>query len=145
VEIHTLDESVELQLYPFRAAHWIASGVGVIALLLTVTGIYGVLAYVVAMRQKEIGIRVALGATRRVIVALVVRQSIRMAATGAVAGAVLALGAARLLATKLTMIPPFDAIAVGAGTAVVLLAALGAAYVPSKRAANVDVLESLRQ
>ena len=144
VEVHTVDESVELQLYPFRAAHWVASAVGLIALLLTVTGIYGVLAYVVAMREKEIGIRVALGATRGMIVGLVVRQSVRLATIGVVAGVVLALGASRVVASRLTMIPTFDAVALGVGSGVVLLAALAAAYVPSRRAAAVDPVESLK-
>jgi predicted permease len=144
VEIHTLDEAVALQLYPFQAAHWIASAVGVIALLLTVTGMYGVLAYVVAMREKEIGIRVALGATRRMIAGLVVGQSARLAVTGVALGAALAVGVSRLIASRLTMIPAFDAVALGAGAAVVLLAALGAAYVPSRRAAAVDPVETLK-
>jgi len=144
VEVHTVDEAVELQLYPFRAAHWVASAVGLIALLLTITGIYGVLAYVVAMREKEIGIRVALGATRRMIVGLVVRQSVRLATIGVVGGAVLALGASRVVASRLTMIPTFDALALGVGSGVVLLAALAAAYVPSRRAAAVDPVESLK-
>jgi len=144
VEIHTLDESVAVQLYPFRAAHWVASALGAIALLLTITGIYGVLAFVVALREKEIGIRLALGATRRAIVGLVVRQSIRLAAIGVVAGALLALGAARFISSHLTMIPAFDSLAFVAGMAIVLAAALAAAYVPSRKAANVDAVESLR-
>jgi putative ABC transport system permease protein len=144
VEIRTLDESVEVQLYPFRAAHWVASALGAIALLLTITGIYGVLAFVVALREKEIGIRLALGATRRAIVGLVVRQSIRLAMIGVVAGALLALGASRFISSHLTMIPAFDALAFGAGMAIVLAAALAAAFVPSRQAANLDPLESLR-
>ena len=144
VEIHSLDEAVDVQVYPFRVAHWVASALGVVALLLTITGIYGVLAYVVALRQKEIGIRLALGARRRIIVGLVVRQSIRLAVTGVVAGAVLALGVSRFIASRLTMMPPFDAVALVSGAGVVLVAALGAAYVPSRRAASVDPVESLR-
>ena len=144
VEIRTLDESVEVQLYPFRAAHWVASALGVIALLLTITGIYGVLAFVVALREKEIGIRLALGATRRAIVGLVVRQSIRLAAVGVVAGALLALGASRFISSHLTMIPAFDVVAFVAGMVIVLAAALAAAYVPSRNAADLDPLDTLR-
>ena len=144
VEIRTLEESVAVQLYPFRAAHWVASALSVIALLLTITGIYGVLAFVVALREKEIGIRLALGATRRAIVGLVVRQSIRLAAIGVFAGALLALGAARFISAHLTMIPAFDAIAFVSGMVIVLAAALAAAYGPSNRAANLDAMESLR-
>jgi ABC-type antimicrobial peptide transport system permease subunit len=98
----------------------------------------------VALREKEIGIRLALGATRRIIVGLVVRQSIRLAVTGVVAGAALALGVSRFIASRLTMMPAFDAVALVAGALVVLVAAIAAAYVPSRRAANVDPIESLR-
>jgi hypothetical protein len=144
VELHTVEESVAVQVYPFRAAHWIASSLGVIALLLTITGIYGVLAYVVALRQKEIGIRVALGATRGLVVGLVVRQSVRLATTGVILGSVLALGLSRFIASHIPMLPAFDAAALGGGITVVLLSALGAAYVPSRRAAAVDPVETLR-
>ena len=135
---------MDSQLYPFRVAHWIASALGVIALVLTMTGIYAVLAYVVALREKEIGIRLALGATRRMVVGLVVRQSVRLALIGTLVGAVLALGAARFVASHLTMIPAFDAGALAVGVLTVFAAALVAAYVPSRRAANVDPGTSLR-
>ncbi len=144
IEMHTLEESLAVQVYPFRAAHWVATALGVIALILTITGIYGVLAFVVALREKEIGIRLALGATRWAIVGLVVRQSIRLAVIGVVGGALLALGASCFIASHLTMMPAFDAVALVAGTAIVLAAALAAAYVPSRRAANLDPVESLR-
>lgn len=144
IEVHTLDESVGLQVYPFRAAHWVASALGAIALLLTITGIYGVLAYIVALRQKEIGIRVTLGASRAMIVGLVVRQSVRLAITGVVAGAVISLGVSRMISAQLTMIPPIDVVALVTGAVVVLVAALAAAYVPSRRAAAVDPAEILK-
>jgi putative ABC transport system permease protein len=144
IEIRTLDESVAVQLYPFRAAHWVASALGAIALLLTITGIYGVLSFVVALREKEIGIRCALGATSRAIIGLVVRQSVRLAAIGVVVGALLALGASRFISSHLTMIPAFDAVAFGSGMVIVLAAALAAAFGPARRAASVEVVESLR-
>ena len=144
MEIHTLDEAMAMQAYPFRVAHWIASLLGGIALVLTISGVYGVLAYIVALRRKEIGIRVALGATRRIVVALVVRQSVRLAVTGVVIGSLLALGMARFGAAYIPTLPTFDGIALMGGAAIVLLSALGAAYVPSRRAAAVDPLETLR-
>ena len=144
VEIHTLDEAMAMQAYPFRVAHWIASLLGGIALVLTISGVYGVLAYIVALRRKEIGIRVALGATRRIVVALVVRQSVRLAVTGVVIGSLLALGMARFGAAYIPTLPTFDGIALMGGAAIVLLSALGAAYVPSRRAAAVDPVETLR-
>jgi hypothetical protein len=144
VELHPLDESMAVQAYPFRAAQWVASLLGGIALLLTISGVYGVLAYVVAIRRKEIGIRVALGATRRVVVGLVVRQSVRLAIAGVVAGSLLAAAMARFSAARIPMLPAFDAAALVSGAAVVLLSALAAAYVPSRRAAAVNPVETLR-
>lgn len=144
-EMHTLEESVAVQVYPFRAAHWVASALGVLALLLTITGIYGVLAYIVEVRQREIGIRVALGATRRSVVGLIVRQSVRLAAVGTVVGATLAVGMARLIAAWFPIIPAFDAMALTGGVAVVLTAALVAAYGPARRAATADPVEALRR
>ena len=145
MEIRTLDESVAVQLYPFRAAHWVASALGVIALLLTITGIYGVLAFVVALREKEIGIRLALGATRRAIIGLVVRQSIRLAASRRGGG-----GAAGVRRVALHFVSPDDDPRVrcdrvrGGDGASCLTAALAAAYGPSRRAASVDAVESLK-
>src|SRR5204863_6125519 len=81
-DIHTLDAYMAGGVYPFRAAYWIAGALGAIALLLTITGVYGVLSYVVAQRRKEIGIRVALGASASNVVGLVLRQSIRLCAIG---------------------------------------------------------------
>ena len=75
---------------------------------------------------------------------MLVRQSIRLATIGVVAGALLALGASRFISSHLTMIPAFDALAFLAGMAIVLAASLAAAFVPSRKAASVDVVESLR-
>jgi len=75
---------------------------------------------------------------------LVVRQSIRLAAIGVVVGALLALGASRFISSHLTMIPAFDAVAFGSGMVIVLAAALAAAFGPARRAASVEVVESLR-
>ena len=144
IELHTLEESLAIQVYPFRAAYWVASALGAIALALTITGVYGVLAYVVAIRRKEISIRVALGATSRTVIGLVVRQSVRLALVGVAAGSLMAFGASRFIASRLSMIPAFDAVALGSGVAIVLLATLGAAYVPTRKAVAVDPVETLR-
>ncbi|MEO8451337.1 MAG: ADOP family duplicated permease [Gemmatimonadota bacterium] len=143
-ESHTVEESLESNLYPFRAANWISSAVGGIALLLTLTGVYGVLSYLVTQRKREIGIRLALGAAAHAVVGLVLRQSVRLAAVGIGIGLALALGASKLFSYALVTIDAFEPVAYGAGVLAVALACVAAAYVPSRRAARVDPLEALK-
>jgi ABC-type antimicrobial peptide transport system permease subunit len=131
-------------IYPFRAAYWIAGALGIIALLLTLTGIYGVLSYIVAQRRKELGIRSALGAATASLVALVLGQSLRLCAIGLAAGLVLALGMARLFTANIAKLSTFEPVAF-VGTALLVLVACGvAAYVPARRAGRADPMEALR-
>ena len=95
-------------IYPFRVAYWVALILGLIALTLTVVGVYGVVAYLVGQRTREIGIRVALGATTGDVLALVMRQSVRQAVIGTAIGLSLALGLARVIAANVPGIPAFD-------------------------------------
>ena len=143
-ELHTLDDYLAVQRYPFHAFSMVSAAVGAIALALTVLGIYGVLAYTVAQRTREIGIRVALGAAVADVVGAVLGQSMRLAAVGIGAGAVLALGASRLFASVLVIVNTFDPLGYLGGAAVVLLACVLAGYAPSRRAARVDPLVALR-
>jgi MacB-like periplasmic core domain len=99
-DIHSLDQYRAAGMYAFRAASMIGAALGGLALFLTLTGIYGVLSYFVTHRPKEIGIRVALGATRSV-VGLVLTQSLRLTAIGIGLGVGLALGVSRLIASNL--------------------------------------------
>jgi len=144
-DLHTLEESVAVQAYPFRAAYWISGALGIIALLLTLTGIYGVLSYLVAQRTREIGIRMALGAGVGDVVGLVLRQSLRMAVIGGAIGLVLALGVSRLFASQLEIVNTFDPLAYLGSAALALSACVAAAWVPSRRAAAVNPIETLRQ
>ena len=96
------------QVYPFWAASWISAMLGGLALLLTLSGMYGVLSYLVGQRTKEIGIRMALGATPGIVMRLVLRQSMRFTIWGAAVGLALAFGGALLLRHLLTMINAFD-------------------------------------
>ena len=88
-DIHSLDQYRAVGIYAFRAASMIGAAVGGLALLLTLSGIYGVVSYFVTQRTKEIGIRVALGATTRGIIGLVLKQSLRLTVTGISVGVVL--------------------------------------------------------
>ena len=143
-DMHTLDVYMIGSVYPFRAAYWVAGALGVIALLLTVTGVYGVLSYVVAQRRKELGIRVALGAATSAIVGLVLRHSLRLCTIGLAAGVILALAVARLFAANIVRLDTFEPAAFAGGALLVLLSCLVAAYIPSRRAGRVDPIEALR-
>src|SRR5438876_184324 len=144
IEIHTLEDYLAVQRWPFKIFSWAASATGAIALLLTLIGIYGVLSYLVAQRTKEIGIRMALGATVPAVVGHVVQQAFRYAAIGIAAGSVLALGVSKLFASVLFIVDTFDPAGYAFGAAVVLAACLLAAWAPSRRAARVDPLDALR-
>jgi predicted permease len=143
-EIHRLEDYRAVQVYPFHVMHWISSALGLIALGLTLTGICGVLSYAVAQRTKEIGIRMALGASASGVVGLVLRQSMRLSLVGIGAGVLLAVAVSSFFASRVQMLNAFDAVGYAAGIVLVLLASILAAYVPSRRAANVDPLEALR-
>ena len=123
----------------------LASVFGLLALLLASIGLYGVMAYSVARRSNEIGIRMALGADRRSVVANVVRETMALVAAGVVVGLAGAWGATRLLTSTLfgitAMDPPTLALAIAMMTTVALLAG----YIPARRAAAVNPLMALRQ
>ena len=131
-------------IYPFRAASWISSALGGVAWFLTLSGVYGVLSYVVAQRTREIAIRMALGATRGTVVRLVLNQTLRVATTGGVVGTALALAVSQVLRAKLLFINPFDSLAYAGGLILVSLAALGAAWLPARRTARIDPTRALR-
>ncbi len=145
IELHTLDDYLAVQRWPFKIFSWTASAIGAIALALTLIGIYGVLSYVVAQRTKEIGIRMALGAGVGTVVGQVLRQSLRYAAVGIAAGSVLALGVSKLFASVLVIVNTFDPGGYAFGALVVLSACLAAAWAPSRRAARVNPLDALRE
>ncbi|MBI4906641.1 MAG: ABC transporter permease [Acidobacteria bacterium] len=117
---------------------------GMMALVLGVVGIYGVVAYAVAQRRKEIGIRIALGAPVAGVTGMFVKQGLRLAGIGAVVGAVASLGATRLLQTLLFGVSPVDVWTYAGIMAVLVMAALVASWVPARRAATVDPIEALR-
>jgi putative ABC transport system permease protein len=114
------------------------------ALVLAMIGIYGVLSYAVAQRQQEFGIRMALGAERRDIVRLVLRQGAVLALAGVVAGLVAAWLLTRLLASMLYKTGGHDVLTFAAAPLVFLVIALIASYLPARRAMRVSPVEALR-
>ncbi len=140
----SLDEMFLTQMYPFWAGAWISAMLGGLALLLTLSGMYGVLSYLVGQRTKEIGIRMALGATPGIVVRLVLNQSLKFAIWGVAVGLSLALGGSLLLRHFLTVINALDVASYASGAAIVVVASLAAAFFPSNRAAKISPMETLR-
>ncbi|MEO8368910.1 MAG: ABC transporter permease [Candidatus Solibacter sp.] len=117
---------------------------GAMALALGVVGIYGVIAYSVAQRRKEIGIRIALGSTQQSVTAMFLRQGMLLVGPGAVIGTVAALGATRLMQSLLFGVQPFDFVTYGAMLALLVVSALLASWLPARKAASADPSEALR-
>jgi len=115
-----------------------------IALILAVVGVYGVMAYAISQRTREMGIRMALGAQSGTVRALVMRQGGALAAAGIVVGIGIALLVTRGLATFLFGVSPFDPVVFSGVALLLLLASLGATYLPARRATQVDPIEALR-
>ena len=136
------------QIKSSYATVWLARSVtlwcGLVALLLSAAGLYSVLAFAVRCRTREIGVRVALGARPADIVGLVVKRGLTLCAMGTAAGLLLAFSSWRLLASLLYETRSFDALAFAAGPILLALAAVGACYLPARRAARIDAMTALR-
>jgi predicted lysophospholipase L1 biosynthesis ABC-type transport system permease subunit len=117
---------------------------GAMALLLGIVGIYGVLAYAVMQRQREVGIRLALGAQPGSVKQIFVARGMILSSAGIALGMAVAAGLTRLLASLLFGVAPVDAATFAASAGVLAVAALGASYIPASRAATVDPVETLR-
>ncbi|HET7618771.1 MAG TPA: ABC transporter permease [Vicinamibacterales bacterium] len=124
---------------------WIMAVFAVLSLLLAAVGLYAVMAYTVAQRRQEIGIRIALGASARHVVRHTVGQAIRLAGTGVAIGFVLSVLVGRLMEAGLLGVASSDARVFLAFAGVLMLSALGAAYVPARRAAATDPIAALRE
>ena len=121
----------------------LSTSLGVLALALASVGVYGVVAYAVGRRAREIGIRIALGASARSVVGLMLKRTMRPVVVGAVIGIVAAAGASRILSGVLFGVSPLDPVGLGAATLFVLAVALVAGVVPARRASRVDPVTTL--
>jgi len=142
--IHKMDQFKAARVYPLRVAWWVSSAVGGLALLLTVAGIYGVLSYLVTQRAKEIGIRMALGASRGEVVGLVLRQSLKMVFIGLGIAVVLGAGVSQLLGSQFLLMRGLSVTPYIGTIALVFVAAMAATLVPSRRAVRIDPMTTLR-
>ncbi len=143
-DVRTMAEQVDAALFLQHIGAGALSAFGALALVIAAVGLYGVLAYMVSRRTREIGVRVALGASRRDVVALVVGGAARYTAAGLAAGLLLAAGAAQVLRSQLFGVSPLDPVTFGAVIALLGAVALLAAWLPARRAARVDPIIALQ-
>ncbi|HEX8211214.1 MAG TPA: ABC transporter permease [Longimicrobium sp.] len=139
-----LTSMIGVSLFPQRIAAFFIGGFGVLGLLLACIGIYGVLAYQVGQRTREIGVRVALGARAGDVVRMMVRHGFKITALGAAIGVVMAVAATRLLSSPLYGVSATDPLTFTAVPVLLLAVALVASWLPARRAARVDPMVALR-
>ena len=144
VEVRLLSSQVNATLVQERMLATLGTGFGVLALALAAVGIYGLLGYGVARRTREIGIRMALGASPTGVVALILRGARAPLAVGIALGLPAAWALSRLFRSMLFGLTPADPIAIGGATLLLVLVAHAAAYLPARRAARVDPLVALK-
>jgi predicted permease len=141
-----LTEVLALQMFPLRIASSIGALLAAIAMALSVSGLYGVLTYMLSQRTREIGIRMALGATSARVLRLVMRQCLQLASLGVALGVVSAFVVMHLLSTVIQMrnVSVVNASAFVGAVALVSAAALLSAYIPARRATRIDPSQALR-
>jgi putative ABC transport system permease protein len=144
VECRPFSVQLEDSLLRERLMAMLSGGFGLLAGLLATMGLYGVIAYMVARRQHEIGVRIALGADRKNVIGLVMREALLLLAIGLPIGALLAIWAGRAAATLLYQLKPYDAVSLFGAGALLAVIALFASYIPARRAAALNPMMALR-
>jgi predicted permease len=143
-DIDPMPRLLARQLRPWQIGSTLLSLFGALGLLLAAIGLYGVLSYVVSQRTQELGIRIALGAARRDLLGLVVRQGMQVTLMGVVIGAIGALVAGKAIASLLYQVSPRDPVVLSSVAMILVLVALVASYLPARRATRVDPMVALR-
>jgi len=144
VNVRTQHEQIAADLIQERVFVTLTSGFGLLALALACVGIYGIMAYSVANRRNEIGIRMALGAQPGQVRGMILRESTWLAGAGIVVGVTAALLLTRLVKSMLYGIQAYDPPTLGGGVLILLLVALAASWIPARRAARVQPMDALR-
>ena len=144
VTAQTLEDYAAFGVLPQRIAASVSGTLGIVGLLLAAIGIYGVTAYMVTSRTREIGIRMALGAQPADVVRLVLRQGMKLVLIGVAIGVLLAAGASRLIQSLLFGVGPADPIAFLLAATLFLAIGLGACWLPARKATSIEATEALR-
>jgi predicted permease len=144
IDVRTQREQIDANMQMERSFAALTTGFGVLALALACVGIYGIMAYTVANRRNEIGIRLALGAQPGQVRGMILRESTGLAVAGILAGMGAALALTRLVKSMLYGVQPNDPVTVAAGVLILLAVALAASWIPARRAASVQPMEALR-
>ena len=144
VDVRTQRQQIDENMQTERMFAALTTGFGVLALALACVGIYGIMAYTVANRRNEIGIRMALGAQPGQVRGMILRESTWLALVGIAAGVGGALGLTRLVKSMLYGIQPYDPTTILGGVLILLAVALAAGWIPARRAARVQPMEALR-
>jgi len=144
ISVRALQEQVSLSFAQQRAVASLAGLFGIVALLLAAVGLYGVTAYSVAQRTNEIGLRMALGASRTNVIRLVLRGASLRVLLGLGFGIPLAMGAGRLISAQLYGVSSWDPFALAVAAATLAMSAFFAAVIPARRAASISPMDALR-
>jgi macrolide transport system ATP-binding/permease protein len=142
----TMNERINnsMSAYLHRSSAWLVGGFAGVAFLLSIVGLYGVVAYSVSQRNREIGVRMALGAHRGTVYRLILREAGGLTLIGVAIGAAGSVGAASLMSGLLFAVKSWDASTLAAVAGVLVAAALLASFIPARRAASVNPVEALR-
>jgi len=143
-QIRTMDQLLDESLEQQRFRTWLVSGFAAIALLLAAMGIYALISYSVSQRTREIGVRIALGAQRRDVLGMVIREGLQLLMFGSLVGLVGALLVTRIIRSLLYSTSPTDLLSFVAPSLMLLAVALLACYIPARRAAKIDPMVALR-
>jgi predicted permease len=144
LKVTTLEGQLNRVLAQERLLATLSGFFGVLAVLLSCLGLYGVISYTVARRTNEIGIRLALGATPASVLRLVLKESLRLMLGGIALGVPLALAVTRLISTRLFGVSPTDPLTIAVAVLLILTVATVAVFFPARRAASVDPMVALR-
>jgi predicted permease len=142
--VATIEQQVEMSLVRERMLAMLATFFAALALILACIGLYGVMAYRVARRTREIGIRIAIGARRESVVWMMVRETLVLVIAGAALGTLTSLGVNRYIAGQLFGVTPRDPVAIAVALSVLGIVTMAAGYVPARQASRIDPVTALR-